>query len=142
MKQVASVIKGDQSVANDSYSDDSESCDAVTLDLTQARMNLGYDDSLLREIATVFIEDVPLIAAELEEALQSSDTSTVCRLAHSLKGLCATFGAEPARTYAQRVEIEAASEGTMAINHPRIQALLHALESTVDTLRNEMRHVG
>ncbi len=68
----------------------------VTLDLAQARQNFGCDENLLQEIAGVFIEDVPGIAAELEVAYLRNDLATVVRMAHSLKGLCATFGAEPA----------------------------------------------
>src|SRR5690349_11059024 len=78
--------------------------EAVTLDLALARENFGSDEALLCEIANVFIEDVPLLIGELEQAFDSDDRNTMCRMAHSLKGLCATFGAEPARTYAQRLE--------------------------------------
>jgi HPt (histidine-containing phosphotransfer) domain-containing protein len=107
------------------------------LDLVQARENFGADESLLCEIATVFIEDVPLLVAELEQASQRGDTATVCRMAHSLKGLCATFGAEPARTYAQSIEHDCSCANT--VTRERIRTLILSLEHTIATLRSELR---
>lgn len=113
--------------------------DVITLDLVQARENFGSDEALLHEIANVFIEDVPLIAAELEEACTRKDAATVCRLAHSLKGLCATFGAEPARTYAQRIECHAASQREPAVTCEQVRVLVRLLDRTIATLRSELR---
>jgi HPt (histidine-containing phosphotransfer) domain-containing protein len=114
-------------------------CEPVTLDLPLARENFGCDEALLCEIATVFIEDVPQLIAQLEHACQANDKSTVCRTAHSLKGLCATFGAEPARTYAQNIEQECGQNGDAAITCERLQPLILALEHTIATLRSELR---
>jgi len=116
-----------------------EQLEAVTLDLMLARQNFGCDEELLCEIATVFIEDVPMLIAELEQASQRGDSMTVCRMAHSLKGLCATFGAEPARTYAQRIEHECASCNGAPVNREQIETLVHLLEQTMATLRSELR---
>jgi len=112
---------------------------AITLDLGQARENFGCDEALLQEIANVFIEDVPMIVAELEEACARQDTATICRLAHSLKGLCATFGAEPARTYAQGIECKAASQRESSVTCEQVRVLVGLLERTIDTLRSELR---
>lgn len=133
---VPSVIKNETSMTSDrEFNDD----DVITLDLGQARRNFGCDEALLREIATVFIEDVPMIIADLETAYARNDVSAVCRLAHSLKGLCATFGAEPARSHAQAIEHDAASNGRTAITQQRIRTLVHSLHQTIDTLRSELR---
>ena len=113
--------------------------DAITLDLGQARENFGRDEALLHEIATVFIEDVPMIVAELEEACARQDIATVQRLAHSLKGLCATFGAEPARTYAQGIECNAATQRESAVTCEQVRVLVRLLERTIATLRSELR---
>ncbi len=111
----------------------------ITLDLYQARQNFGCDEALLQEIASVFIEDVPQIVAELEQACLRNDITTVCRLAHSLKGLCATFGAEPARTYAQHIEYDASGDRQNMITRDRISTLIRSLEQTIATLRSELR---
>jgi HPt (histidine-containing phosphotransfer) domain-containing protein len=113
--------------------------DVITLDLVQARENFGCDEALLHEIANVFIEDVPLIVAELQEACARKDAPTVCRLAHSLKGLCATFGAEPARTYAQGIECNAATHRESAVTCDQVRVLVRLLERTIATLRSELR---
>ena len=112
--------------------------DVITLDLGQARENFGCDEALLHEIAHVFIEDVPMIVAELEEACARQDTPTVRRLAHSLKGLCATFGAEPARTYAQGLECNAATHRESAVTCEQVRVLVRLLDRTIATLRSEL----
>ncbi len=119
---------------------DGDNCEErpVTLDLPQARQNFGCDENLLQEIALVFIEDVPGIVAELEAACLRNDLQTVARLAHSLKGLCATFGAEPARTYAQRLELDATNCRT-GVQTERIQTLVDSLHQTIMTLQSELR---
>ncbi len=132
---VSSVSKGSSAMSNDGEFD---RVNPVTLDLPQARQNFGCDEDLLHEIALVFIEDVPAIAAELEAACLRNDFVTVARLAHSLKGLCATFGAEPARTYAQRLELDAAN-CRAAVSLDKIHALIESLQQTITTLQSELR---
>lgn len=132
---VSSVSKGSSAMANDGEYD---RVDPVTLDLPQARQNFGCDEDLLHEIALVFIEDVPGIADELQAACLRNDFVTVARLAHSLKGLCATFGAEPARTYAQRLELDAANCRS-AVTLDKVQSLVESLQRTISTLQSELR---
>ncbi len=117
----------------------SASSDAITLDLALARENFGSDEKLLCEIAGVFIEDVPQLIAELEKAYKNADTTSVCRLAHSLKGLCATFGAEPARKYAQCIEQECCEGRSASITPEQIERLVQSLQSTMAMLRSELR---
>ena len=131
---VSSVSKGNMAMA----SDDDKDNKPVTLDLSQARQNFGSDENLLHEIANVFIEDVPGIADELKAAWLRNDFQTIARLAHSLKGLCATFGAEPSRTYAQRLELDAANCQS-AVTLEKIYKLVDTLEQTIATLQNELR---
>jgi len=118
---------------------DEESFEAVTLDLALARENFGSDEILLCEIATVFIEDVPLLIEEMQQACARGDTATVCRMAHSLKGLCATFGAEPARTYAQRIEHDCCDGSSACVTSDRVHVLVQSLHQTIDALRSELR---
>ncbi len=106
----------------------------MTLDLTQARLNFGSDENLLHEIANVFVEDVPGIADELKAAWLRNDFQTVARLAHSLKGLCATFGAEPSRTYAQRIELDA-TNCRSAVTMEKVYKLLDTLQQTLSLYR-------
>ena len=132
--RVSSVSKGNVAMTNDG----DNRFDPVTLDLSQTRQNFGCDENLLHEIAHVFIEDVPQIAAELEAACLRNDYTTVARLAHSLKGLCATFGAEPSRTYAQRLELDAVNCRS-AVTMDKINSLINSLHQTIVTLQSELR---
>lgn len=82
----------------------------IILDLESARRNFDGDASLVRDIGQIFVEDVPLLVQQLNvlraDALQTSpaveDVLTphgplleARRVAHSIKGLANTFGAEP-----------------------------------------------
>lgn len=110
----------------------------VTLDLSETRRNIGSDEDLLHEIANVFIEDVPQMLAELQAACLRNDYPTVALLAHSLKGLCATFSAEPARTFAQRLELDA-TNCPEAVTLEKIQRLVDFLQQTIAALQSELR---
>lgn len=132
---VSSVSKGNVAMASDG---DDHRSNAVTLDLTQARHNFGSDENLLHEIAIVFIEDVPGLAAELQAACLRNDFAAVARMAHSLKSLCATFGAEPARSYAQRLELDAANSRS-SVTLEKIAVLVDSLNQTISRLQNELR---
>lgn len=116
--------------------------DVISLDLKQARHNFGSDEALLCEIAIVFIEDVPLLVEQLEQAFQHGDEQTVCRMVHSLKGLCATFGAEPTRSIAQRIEHDCTHDAFESVTLERITQLVVKLEQTVATLRSELQIRG
>lgn len=133
---VLNVMKNEKPVLRNPVDEPSE---PVTLDLALARENFGSDESLLCEIATVFIEDVPLLVAQFEQACEQHDLATMRRMAHSLKGLCATFGAEPARTYAQRIEQDCASGDGSNITCDRIRTFVRSLEDTIASLRSELR---
>lgn len=65
---------------------------------------LGGDEKLLATLAGFFLEDAPLLLAQLEEANQSGDLKIVAHRAHSLKGLSSTFEAIPFQEVAAEVE--------------------------------------
>jgi HPt (histidine-containing phosphotransfer) domain-containing protein len=97
--------------------------DEVTFDLELTRRNFDHDEGLVREIGGIFIEDVPQLVEQLSrlrDQLLSANTDEqgvaqgaialreAKRLAHSIKGLAATFGAEPLVSLAQEIEEELA----------------------------------
>ena len=65
---------------------------------------VGGDRELLRELAAVFLADLPNKLAAIEGAVTSGDVESLRREAHSLKGAVSTFGAEPARLAALALE--------------------------------------
>jgi HPt (histidine-containing phosphotransfer) domain-containing protein len=85
----------------------------ITFSLAQTRCNLDNDEVLVRDLAEIFICDVPQMCgrlASLHHSLcgnpQMSEqiVSEVRHLAHSIKGLARTFGAEPLSALTERIE--------------------------------------
>lgn len=54
--------------------------------------HVGGDRELLAELSAMFIEDYPRLLEELKSSIAQSDSSTVERIAHTLKGRLAFFG--------------------------------------------------
>jgi|GEM_PF-1813589 len=78
----------------------------IILDLDSARRNFDGDADLVRDIGQIFVEDVPVLVQQLNglrvDAIQVRETiatqgplTEARRVAHSIKGLANTFGAEP-----------------------------------------------
>jgi len=66
-------------------------------------MNPG-DDSFLRELIQIFLEDSPQRIAEIELCLEEGDALRLTRAAHSLKGSSSNFGAAPLRAISEKIE--------------------------------------
>ncbi len=107
------------------------------VDLQATFVRIGFDEELLREMATLCREDAPRRFHELRNAAQGADRRTVCHKAHALKGIAANFGAE--RTMRAAAEVEAlapaASRGVLltAIDELRdaVEEMLSALAELV-----------
>ncbi|MFO1064713.1 MAG: Hpt domain-containing protein [Pirellulales bacterium] len=112
--------------------------EVALLDLDEALRNLGGDEDLLCEIAKVFVDDVPALARDLEIAFDQSDYRSARLIAHSLKGLCATFGAEPARSRAQTLEHLFADGVGSTVSAADIHSLATALDDTIHLLRSRV----
>ncbi|RYF32172.1 MAG: response regulator, partial [Cytophagaceae bacterium] len=50
------------------------------------------DPELVRELATLFLEETPQQLAELQEAVKKQDFKEIGQMAHKIKGSCATLG--------------------------------------------------
>jgi HPt (histidine-containing phosphotransfer) domain-containing protein len=66
-------------------------------------MNPG-DDSFLRELIQIYLEDSPQRIAEIEQSLAQGDAVRLTRAAHSLKGSSSNFGATQLRAVSERIE--------------------------------------
>ena len=86
----------------------------------------GGDQELLDELLAVFAEQTPRLLADLAAALDAGDGRTAARVAHSLKGMVATFSA-PAAAAAVRIE-RAADAGALAEADAARRELVAALE--------------
>ena len=65
---------------------------------------VGGDEDLLREIASIFLDEYPALIQEIRTAVAAMDAKGVERAAHSLKGSVANFGAQSATEAAFRLE--------------------------------------
>lgn len=77
----------------------------MVFDLKAILDRLGGDEEILKEIAALFIEDVPEMLAQIRQAIASGDASALEKSAHALKGSVANFGAEAAVAAALRLEM-------------------------------------
>ncbi len=69
------------------------------------------DDSFLREIVTLFLEDTPKRFEELQASHAAGDTIKYARAAHSVKGSASNLGAMRVRAVAEKLEYAAKQSG-------------------------------
>jgi HPt (histidine-containing phosphotransfer) domain-containing protein len=74
------------------------------LDADAVLDRVGGDEELLREIIAIFLEEYPLLMAEIRVAVSRSDRANLERAAHSLKGAVSNFGARTATDLARDLE--------------------------------------
>jgi HPt (histidine-containing phosphotransfer) domain-containing protein len=74
-------------------------------------LNLS-DDSFLRDLIQIFLEDCPHRLVEIEQALAAGDSRKLTIAAHSLKGSSANFGAHHLRALCERIE-HCGQQGTL-----------------------------
>jgi PAS domain S-box-containing protein len=84
---------------------------AELVDWDGALEAVGGDRDILRELVTIFLETVPQWLAKLGEAVAGRDAATVRRLAHTVRGSVAQFGARAAQSAAERLESLSKEEG-------------------------------
>lgn len=109
----------------------------AVIDRAAALRRLGGDEILLKELAQIFIDDVPELLRELESALDDCHSEAVERIAHSIKGLAANFGAEVCVGRAQVIEN---SKGTPWREEAPLQlsGLREAVSQVIAELRSEI----
>ena len=103
------------------------------LDRELALTRVGGDTELLKEIATLFLEDYPLTLAELRDALERGDATKVERTAHGLKGSVSNFGAQPAVEAARNIEYLGRAHQLAEVGQ-----VLNTLELALAALRPEL----
>ncbi len=105
------------------------------LDTASAIERMG-DKEIYLEIARYFAENVQVTIENIEQALQNGTMEDATRLAHSLKGNCATIGAETVRAQSATLE-------QLCRNNEKEQAIalfaiivpmLHQVQEAISTL--------
>lgn len=83
---------------------DQGSSNSEIFDLPSLLARVGGDVELLREMIGIFASEYPAILAQLEAAIESSDSARVERASHKLKGSLVQFSAHTAAETAGRLE--------------------------------------
>jgi HPt (histidine-containing phosphotransfer) domain-containing protein len=109
---------------------------------TQARIDeqaalaaLDGNRDLLCELAKMFCEDSPLLLAELQVAVARGDAMSARRIAHSLRGLAATFYAQPTVEIAHYLELAAAEGRWQVLTDGGVEQLAQSIISLIDQLK-------
>jgi CheY-like chemotaxis protein/HPt (histidine-containing phosphotransfer) domain-containing protein len=78
--------------------------EAFEVDWAGAVQHSGGDEDLLREVLTAFLPEIPDHLKNVNQAQIDQDREALQRHAHTLKGLCATFGMNAASETAKALE--------------------------------------
>jgi CheY-like chemotaxis protein/HPt (histidine-containing phosphotransfer) domain-containing protein len=105
-----------------------------TLDWDRALEKVGGDETLLRELASIFLDAAPAMLAEVTAAAERGDAPALERAAHRLKGSVGNFAATEAFDAADRLE-RAGASGDLG----EVADLLAALETALDEARAALR---
>jgi HPt (histidine-containing phosphotransfer) domain-containing protein len=94
------------------------------------------DDSFLRDLIQIFIEDSPQQIAEIELSLKQGDALRLTRAAHSLKGSCSNFGAGQLRAVSEKIERlgRAGSLGDVPAELPLVKAEFDRVKTALQDL--------
>jgi signal transduction histidine kinase/CheY-like chemotaxis protein/HPt (histidine-containing phosphotransfer) domain-containing protein len=109
----------------------------AVLDRAGALARMGGDESILREILALFLDEVGTRDEALTRALEAGDKDLLAREAHSLKGASANVGATRLQQVASMVE-EAAVRGNLDEVRSLLETLRREGAYTVDAVREEL----
>lgn len=102
-----------------------------TYQFTQSLARLGGDVQLFKDLATIFLQDVPQIREEVVAGLEKGDPSQVAKNAHKLKGLVSSFDETGLLTDRLATIQYAAEEADL----DRAESAYRACQSEVDQLQ-------
>lgn len=128
----------ERSMQNAAHGDPSHAFpDATVLDLDVALGRVDNDRGLLAEIASLFLQDIEDVVAEIDTAVSVADAGRIMRAAHRLKGSVATFAAGPATDAALRLETlgrageVAGTAAALSTLHAELNRLVPALRALI-----------
>jgi CheY-like chemotaxis protein len=111
--------------------------DAEVLDKTTALANLGGDESMLAEVAQIFLVECSRLMSAVREAIERKNSLALERAAHSMKGSVGALAARKAFETARRLE-ELGHEGKLA----DAEGVFARLEAEIDRLKPEMESLA
>lgn len=102
-------------------------------DMSLALKSTEGDVDLLKDVIEAFLEEYPLLLAEIGSAIESANSAAVQRASHTIKGPLRLFGEVPAHEFSRRLE-EIGQSGDLANAEPTLQSL----KSSLETLRQQL----
>jgi CheY-like chemotaxis protein len=97
------------------------------VDRQAALERVGGDETLLREIVGLFLDDYPKLLADVEAAVAAGDAARLRRAAHTLKGSVGNFGAQQAHDAARELELMGKS-GDLSAAGPALDKLKQVMD--------------
>lgn len=107
------------------------------IDARAALERMGGDEELFRELARFFLEDSPVLLAEVDSALAGRDFEGAARPAHSLKGIAANLGGLRLEAAARDVE-DLAIAGRFEQARAAVEEMATECARLVEALRRDM----
>jgi HPt (histidine-containing phosphotransfer) domain-containing protein len=108
------------------------------IDVERALRALDGNSELLKDLASMFVEDAPLLLVQLKNALADKRPTQARAVVHGLKGLVATFYAKTGVEIAQRLE-DSAAEGDLSLFS---KGELEQLERSVGSIIRDFEALG
>ncbi|HEU0121328.1 MAG TPA: Hpt domain-containing protein [Bryobacteraceae bacterium] len=105
------------------------SSELAKLDCAVALERLGGDEELLREVASLFLDEYPMLMREIRIAATTRDAEALQRAAHSMKGSVSNFGADGVYQAAFVLEKKGRAGD------------LESLDSCIDQLAQALEHI-
>lgn len=96
---------------------------------------LGGDANLFAELVRFFLEDTGEILQRAHDGAREQDGAKLSRAAHSIKGLCSTFGGREAVDLAWRIE-QSAMLGDL--DHAPVRELDAAVARLSEALKRQL----
>jgi len=110
------------------------------IDMAKLDERMEGDRELIREVFSVFVEEVPTRRARFEKALDEMDMGTMTMLAHSLKGASGTLQAEPLRQASHALELASRENRTkdLAALVAPVLTLLEQTAAAMDEMKGTL----
>ncbi len=104
--------------------------EGVPLEIDVALPRFGNDRAFFDEMSKDFITDLPERIQEMRKTLESGDFDTLCRIAHNLKGMAATFSANRLTELARTLE-----EHGKELEPKQVSILVDAIATEVQSIK-------
>lgn len=116
-------------------SEENKRQDLEVIDLPSALERIGGDESFLRELINIYVEEFQAKFAELKEAVARADFPTIQALGHSLKGSSANLSLFDLQKIAHSLEI-AGQEKDAVSSRQNLENLEAAFQRLLAQLKN------